>query len=229
MQLVRQENKTLVCYPSPRNITDQQAEFKDIILFFLGVALLTICISMPAGSESLKDLLGPFSKTLSYPLVRILCEIGWAMIIYSIITKRSPAAGMKTKTKLEKKSSSVIRPFLRTRKIKTITDGTQDAAYNIIPGLGLTCKFLRLPIWDILVKINYTLILVHFTVLRYVAQSRRQITSFSWQEFYQSMLFTIVVAYMFSVMIYLTVETPLNLIVNRLVLMFERKRKREET
>lgn len=236
VQLVKREIEIPVCCPQPVstiNTTNQRTRFKDMVCFFLGFTFVTICVSVPAGSRDLKDFFGPLSKSVSYPIMRFLCEIGWAMIIYSILAKRSssPIIVSEVKTKFEKKTSSVTSKFFKlpSTKLQTLANESAcDTIHTLVPGLGLTCKFFKLPFWDILVKMNYTFILVHFTVFRYIFQSRRQIPSFSWFEYNQLMLFTVTAAYLVSLLIYLTVETPLNLLVNRLVLMFEEGKEKEK-
>lgn len=63
--------------------------------------------------------------------------------------------------------------------------------------------------WNVLVKVNFTLMITHFTVLRTIIHSQRALIVFNWPNFIQLSALCFFASYLFALIIHLLVEMPL--------------------
>lgn len=70
-------------------------------------------------------------------------------------------------------------------------------------------RIMARPFWKIAVKLNYSLVLIHFTVARYLIQSQTQLINFSWLNLVQMIAFNLFVTYCVAFVVHLIVEIPL--------------------
>lgn len=170
--------------------------------FLLVTAMLSIlaCLIAPAMPMSLKGILGSYSKSLSYPLVRIGNELGWFYILYHLLDNQNPKSGESpTAEKSELNQFPLFQPS-RTSSL---------------------LKLIGLPIWEIAVKLNYTLVIIHFTLARYFVQSQIELIEFSWPNLLQIIVFNILVTYCVAFTIHLAIEVPLMSIVKKILVVFK--------
>lgn len=85
-------------------------------------------------------------------------------------------------------------------------------------------KFIELPLWQLLVKLNYCLILTHYSIAKQIVLSRRTLIPVTWTEHFQTILLVILVSYMVAFVFHIIIEMPLNEIVNRKLKMHETRK-----
>jgi len=76
---------------------------------------------------------------------------------------------------------------------------------------------LRLPIWNVLIKLNYSIMLTHFTIARYLVESRTQLFEFTWANYTQHTVFIILLSYIAACILHLLIEIPLTSLIRRLM------------
>jgi len=187
---------------------EEGAIFKVNKLFVWGVLCLSslFVILLPHDPNSALSVYTP--KWAGYPLLRLVIEIGWALMLYCLVsaTKAHTSAGRpkrrQTPAGTEKKSC------------ETLCSATGKQS----PLAKTPDHYLRLPIWNVLAKLNYSIMLTHFTLAKWLIQTRTQLIQFTWIEFSQFMLLYLIFVYSFNLAVFILIETPLNGITNLLVL-----------
>lgn len=150
---------------SPVVLSDKEEgnSFKATLTFLVGAVLFLTSMVSVVAPDDVKFLLGPQSKTIAYPLVRLIAELGWASMLVGLLRGRAWAS-----------------------------------------------NWLRWPVWDQLIKLNYTIMLLHFTVARQVVLTQRQLFVFNYTNYFQLATFVILLTYVISLMVHLSIEMPLN-------------------
>lgn len=159
---------------------------RDKILLNTAIMHLILGLIFPTMPTSLIDSFGPYSKSVSYPLVRVMNELCWFYILYYILKEQSDSLG----------ATEVCR--------KKVEFSTENAS-----GSSKLIRFLAMPIWSVAIKLNYTLVIIHFTIARYLIQSQTQLLNFSWFNLAQMITFNVFVTYCVAFIVHLTVEIPL--------------------
>ena len=120
-------------------------------------------------------------ESLAYPASRLIIEVATSMLLYYFLAPRP-------------------------RHPKDNNNNPADGWPRSQSSLG---RCLKLPFWNVLVKLNYCTMLIHFTIARYVVQSQRQLLTFSWLNYIQTATLIIMLSYLFSLPLHLAVEVPL--------------------
>lgn len=187
--------------------------FKDNFLLIAGLSLTVGTLLLMISPLPVRQAFGPYSKAISYPLCRCLVELGWAALLYSLLNghggggQRSSAQGNDDHDGSRKEATT------RTRTIMIINNNN----CNDRTAQQASFFFLKMPIWNILVKLNYALMLTHFTIARYIVQSQRQLLLFTWANLFQVGTFFIFSSYLFSLLVHITIETPMTKLIRLLV------------
>lgn len=166
-------------------------ERRNQILLLLGLFLINLTLSTVIWTKESKDVFGSYGKSLSYPLCRLSAELGFALVLYSLLASKvsdeKPVSSKENKV-LSRSESDLFSP-------------------NVL------MRLIRWPLWNLVVKLNYCVILVHFSIARYLVQSQPQLLLYSWANFFQLSSFVIVLTYMASFVLHLVVEVPLTSLV----------------
>lgn len=151
-------------------------------LLFMAVFALGTVFSAVLISDDIKfSFFGKFNKSLAYPYMILINEIGWFLLVLSVIVRA-----------LEKSQ-------LDTQKVTNST----------------TAKTTESSLWTTLSKLNYCVMLTHFTILKYIYQSSRNLISFNYCELLQMTLLGVTSSYLIALVLHLLVEAPLQAMVQR--------------
>lgn len=182
-----------------------------------GLFCLMYTLSYPTSPESIKKVhYENRIKDVLFPFSRIVVEFGYFFVLHHIIihSRRDPAATNKFQVgyrlaKRPKKSPESLGTFEGSKQLANEFTNVRQ------PG-RIQC-FFGLSFWDVLVKLNYSIILTHYTVVRYVVQSQRQLPIFNAMNLSKNLLLIVTLSYLVSFVIHIFVEMPLTNIIKRLV------------
>lgn len=192
------------------NIVDvfaSQFNFKDRYLTFacacgmFGFAIFASALPMGA-----KFLFGKRTRTFGLPFIRLLVELSSFMFLYLALRgqKQQPPQVVSSKPVIESNTTAA-------------RNGCRVPVNESVGSNGsLIGNLLRRPVWNILVKLNYSLMLTHFTIARYLIQSQVQLLTFSWLNYLQHSTFLILLSYLVCCIMHLTIEMPLTSLIKLL-------------
>lgn len=167
--------------------------FKDKLPLMLGTFLFVFPLFCCAYTPNTKFFLGSLThQSITYPIARLFIELGEFLFLYVLLRGQKQPPTRATNEPIE--------------------EGQQQWLSCLSIG-----DFLRKPIWNILVKLNYSLMLAHFTIARYLIQSRVQLLTFSWPNYFQYSMLLILLSYLVCCIVHLTIEMPLTSLIKLLV------------
>lgn len=179
--------------PSVRTL----ARFRNHLLGLLGLFLINLTLSTVIWPDESKDVFGSYGKSLSYPLCRLTVEIGFALVLYSLLAQNRVVHSSARTGPGE--GESLRKP------------GEKQAGLTLMlsRSTGILAAVLNSSMWNLPVKLNYCVILVHFTIVRHLVQSQSQLLLYSWSNFLQLSSFVILLTYITSFVLHLALEVPL--------------------
>jgi hypothetical protein len=182
----------------------------------------------------LNELLGSSAKIVGYPVVRLGIELAWLILLYYFLL-----TNLQLETDDEKAKRSLEPSRARATTRETATTTTAEAKKNLLiineenksavsseatrlnhhadqcrPSLLL---FLKSPAWNVLVKVNYAIMLTHFALFRFITQTQRELFLFTWFNFFQTLLLLLLLSYLLATIVHLTIEMPLSALVQLFV------------
>lgn len=189
--------------------------FKDKLIFVVGSVIFLFVLFCCAYTPGTKFFLRSYSKAFTYPTGRLLIELGEFLLLYVLLRANQRQVQVNHKQLIsrsigneETTPSSSIAGQQQQQQQRT------QSSLNAFVAVG---NFFKKPIWDILVKLNYSLMLVHFTIARYLIQSQVQLLTFSWLNYFQYSTFLILLSYLVCCLVHLAVEMPLGSLIKLLV------------
>lgn len=148
----------------------------------LGLCLISWSLSGPLLPNSIKyGWFGPLNKALAYQFMKINCDLGFSMIIYSIIIDG-----------------------------QVLNNGSKTAIDSIYAPL-------RSNIWTTFSKLNYSIMISHYTLYRILFSGQSQLIPFNYITIAQGVTLAIVCSYILALILHIGVEIPLNSVAMRLV------------
>lgn len=217
--------------------------FKDKLWLALGVCLLVFglfSVFIPPDGP-LTKLLGPMAKAVGYPLCRLLVELGWSIVLYYFLLTNlpppPPAASDSKSLGLEGRRARAAGAERRDLLMKIDKDGKLAADKRVqcnssagsrppLPARddkeaqSFPIAALKWPIWNVLVKANYAVMLTHYALFRSIVQSQRELFLFTWFNFLQLLALLLVLSYLIGVLVHLAIEIPLTSLVRLFVARF---------
>lgn len=191
--------------------------FKNQIAGLVGAAMVNIAISAAIWSDKIKDSLGHYGWT-AYPLVRFFIELGSALILYWVLAdNRAQKDSSIRLSKLVKEKGVHVDENNNHQMDGQLRSGSREPTMLSSSTSKLDSRsgyLLSSTVWNVVVKLNYCVILVHFSVARYVVQSQTQLINYTWLNFFQLTGFVAILTYLISFVLHLTVEVPLMSLVN---------------
>lgn len=157
-------------------------------VLLMGLNHLSIAFSGPWMPDYLKfELFGRYSKGISFTVSRFFNELGMFFVFYGLILKRQE--------QLEKLDSNLKQPkdYLSWQ------------------------TFLNSPVWAILAKLNYTVMLTHFGIIKFLFQSSTQLYEFNHLNVCLWSLFLITICYISAGFIYICLEAPVIRLMKNLI------------
>lgn len=216
------------------------ASFKDKCRLAFGVFVLLVglfSVFIPPDGP-LTELLGPYSKAVGYPMCRLAVELGWSILLYYfLLTNLRPAkvsgdgggslelSGSASANATPRETPPAVTTTKKKHNLLVIDDvnnksmvGSSSRHSNHHeadePILVLVLKW---PIWNVLVKVNYAIMLTHYALFRFIVQSQRDLFLFSWFNFLQTLTLLILLSYLLGAIVHLTIEMPLSAMVRMFV------------
>lgn len=183
-----------------------------------GLFLLMYALSFPAAPESVKKAHYASSlKDLMFPTSRVIIEVGYFLTFHHIVIHgRRKCESSKAADTLRAKSANQSKlscdPIGTFNKPKRLVEEFKNVQQPSCTRLLFTAS-----IWDILVKLNYSIILTHYTVVRYVVQSQRQLLIYNAINSSKTLVFIMALCYLVSFIIHICVEMPLTHLIKKLV------------
>jgi peptidoglycan/LPS O-acetylase OafA/YrhL len=205
--------------------------------FLLVVGLFSPFIGTLAGP--LPQAARAYASAIVYPLCRLIMELGWLIVLhYFISTNLWADAGWRWRRQQPEHSSggpsAATRETTATTTTTTMTSSKTNPPLLPATPLGHKCEStaspktssgrptalfvcLKWPIWNVLVKVNYSVMLTHYALFRFVVQSRRDLFLFTWFNFGQTLLALVLLSYLLGLALHLAVEMPLSALVQMFV------------
>lgn len=207
------------------------ATFKDTCLLALGVLLTVMVLFSVLFPADGITFLGAYTKALAYPSCRITIELSWSILLYYLLRTNQKGRGAgkaRARNGRADSSSSSLSLKATTREA---TDGTTATRTRekLLPAPGeennnnnnvddddenqrqfFLTRLLKLPTWNILVKLNYGLMLTHYALIRAIVQHQRELFLFTWANFFQFVTFILMASYLFAFTVHLAIEMPLS-------------------